>query len=117
MADELSDEERELIDRAIRSGMVRRIGRGVSSHSGYIFTDGKLRAIDQADAGWRRMRSDSKRAAASRRIEARREKVLLLFSKGLSCRAIARRLDVNHKTISSDARALGLKFKKMNRHG
>ena len=105
MSDELTDEERRMIDDAIARGLLKRIPPGVSSHSGYVFDGIKLVAVDPQENPLRaRQRRDYEF------IRKRRENVLRLFNEGLTKREIAANLGIARKTVENDAVRLGIRF-------
>jgi len=111
MADQLSAQEREAIDKAIENGLTQKIPRGESGLTSYIYSREKkgLVSVDEMSGkatGWKAMNWGKKRKRVTPGQAKRRVKVVELLQQGLTQQEVADRLGVSKQVVSRDAKAM-----------
>ena len=111
MADEITKEERRLIDDAIRNGQVKVIAKGVSGEDHQTIWDQRKNKLVYADAQAAKDRV-RKRMWAGRKpdpeVAKRRKRVADLVVEGFTGPEIAQILNMPQGTVGSDAERLGI---------
>ncbi|MBM2293801.1 response regulator transcription factor [Sulfitobacter pseudonitzschiae] len=110
MSDKISDEALAAIDAFLAKNKPTKLPTGMTSHSGYVYVDGKLVLKDQKDNPNAKGHWQRKAGSISPSVAERRQRLRDYMTKGMSALECAQSENVPVRTIYNDAKAIGRPF-------